>query len=412
MIKSGTAQQCSNCGRLRLAITLEELGNIVDKAFKHFYEPGGDVPEYDPESEHTTWTQEGSPAADIIAELIDGDYEIAEAVVEMMAAKDGFAVVKDGATSYYDDTSHYIRTSPYTHMHFSLWLTFRDRVKHERRFFDPNGKELLDEIFDNIQDFSYGGTPKPTVVLDPVKGKVQFRRARRASDAGMAKRFMKEPWSEVGPPPSKSARAGRMNAVGIPVFYGAFEAETCVAELRPPVGSILVYALFEPLKELKLLDLTMFQQEPSNIDPFDESQYENLSRWRFLDSFHNQITTPIQPEEEEVEYLPTQVVAEYVRSILGYDGIIYSSAQAKEPRRNIVLFDARIRLPNGSWPEEDRTWADDIGAEEAGIHLEHPKRLGLTYVAGTARIVKVTGTTYYKWRKEYGGLQVDQAKRY
>jgi putative transposase len=31
--------------------------------------------------------------------------------------------------------------------------------------------------------------------------------------------------------------------------------------------------------------------------------------------------------------------------------------------------------------------------------------------AAAARAVGVTEQTYYRWRKEYGGLQVDQAKR-
>lgn len=31
--------------------------------------------------------------------------------------------------------------------------------------------------------------------------------------------------------------------------------------------------------------------------------------------------------------------------------------------------------------------------------------------AGAARAVGVTEQSYYRWRKEYGGLQVDQAKR-
>jgi transposase-like protein len=33
-------------------------------------------------------------------------------------------------------------------------------------------------------------------------------------------------------------------------------------------------------------------------------------------------------------------------------------------------------------------------------------------IAEACRQLGVTETTYYKWRKEYGGLQVDQAKRF
>jgi putative transposase len=33
-------------------------------------------------------------------------------------------------------------------------------------------------------------------------------------------------------------------------------------------------------------------------------------------------------------------------------------------------------------------------------------------MAEACRQLGITETTYYKWRKEYGGLQVDQAKRF
>jgi putative transposase len=33
-------------------------------------------------------------------------------------------------------------------------------------------------------------------------------------------------------------------------------------------------------------------------------------------------------------------------------------------------------------------------------------------IAEACRQLGITETTYYKWRKEYGGLQVDQAKRF
>ena len=32
-------------------------------------------------------------------------------------------------------------------------------------------------------------------------------------------------------------------------------------------------------------------------------------------------------------------------------------------------------------------------------------------VANAAKLIGVTEQTYYRWRKEYGGLQVNQAKR-
>lgn len=33
-------------------------------------------------------------------------------------------------------------------------------------------------------------------------------------------------------------------------------------------------------------------------------------------------------------------------------------------------------------------------------------------VAGVCKLIGVTEQTYYRWRQEYGGLKVDQAKRF
>ena len=43
---------------------------------------------------------------------------------------------------------------------------------------------------------------------------------------------------------------------------------------------------------------------------------------------------------------------------------------------------------------------------EAEIHINQ----GIS-IAEASRKIGVTGQTYYRWRKEYGGLRIEQAKR-
>ena len=43
---------------------------------------------------------------------------------------------------------------------------------------------------------------------------------------------------------------------------------------------------------------------------------------------------------------------------------------------------------------------------EAEIHLSQGAS-----IAETSRKLGITGQTYYRWRKEYGGMRVEQAKR-
>jgi putative transposase len=53
-------------------------------------------------------------------------------------------------------------------------------------------------------------------------------------------------------------------------------------------------------------------------------------------------------------------------------------------------------------------------AEQIITHLREAEVLlsqGKT-VGEVCRQLNVSGNTYYRWRKEYGGLQIDQAKRF
>ena len=80
--------------------------------------------------------------------------------------------------------------------------------------------------------------------------------------------------SQLGPPPSDKATAGRMNAEGIPVFYGALEEETCVSEVRAPVGSFLVLVKFDLLNPIRVLDLNALSIVYSDFSHFDPNYAE------------------------------------------------------------------------------------------------------------------------------------------
>ena len=60
---------------------------------------------------------------------------------------------------------------------------------------------------------------------------------------------------------------------------------------------------------------------------FRSDYYERATKRRFLLSFENLISRAVQPHEEAIKYVPTQIVAEYISNVLGLDGILYASAQ-------------------------------------------------------------------------------------
>src|SRR6185437_12614815 len=149
-------------------------------------------------------------------------------------------------------------------------------------------------------------------------------------------------------PPPASATAGRMNAAGISVFYGSSDATTCVAELRTPVGGSAVVGKFEVIRPLRLLDLTKIGDGTNLVSKFHPQYFKIASHQNFIRGFHAEIRKPIIPGKESLDYLPPQIVAEYLwsKAKSPVDGLIFGSSQVSGDRTNIVLF------PNASLVEQ------------------------------------------------------------
>lgn len=137
-----------------------------------------------------------------------------------------------------------------------------------------------------------------------------------------------------------------MNVAGIPVFYGSFESDTCVAETRIPVGGSAVVGKFEIVRDLRLLDLTQLADIRVKLSYFHPDYFDAIAYRAFLRGFHDEIKRPVLPGQEGLEYLPTQVIAEYLwtRRSHGVDGIIFGSAQMSGERANIVLFPHAVHV--------------------------------------------------------------------
>ncbi len=145
---------------------------------------------------------------------------------------------------------------------------------------------------------------------------------------------------ELGPPPEDRAKAGRMSAAGIVVFYGALEEATALAETErgKPSASVGTFSL---LRSIKVLDLVNLPPIPSI---FDREKRRLLVPLRFLYKFRQDISAPIEPDDRmHIEYTPTQVVTEFIklrfrdRNNDRVGGILYPSSR-NEGGRNLVLF--------------------------------------------------------------------------
>ncbi|MEZ8604623.1 RES domain-containing protein [Vibrio splendidus] len=109
-----------------------------------------------------------------------------------------------------------------------------------------------------------------------------------------------------------------------------------MSEVRPFVGSYVVVGKFEIIRPLKLIDISALRDIRAYGSLFDSDFYRAEQQAIFLETLSSQISRPVRPHEAEMEYLTTQLVAEYLG--VKWDGIIFSSSQTVTPSKNIVLF--------------------------------------------------------------------------
>lgn len=306
--------ECAFCGKRRQCTTIGALADLVREPLEFAYRFG---------DRYWEGQQEGEDLTFIIQEEAGIDYDAAEALTAVLIDTDP-ADPREGGEPFFTSDESYVRTTLFHGEHFSIWKDFEHRVKHERRYFDGGARDLLAKIL-GTEDQA-GREALPTVFLGTSEAVNTVYRARLAPSEAEARRFLAAPSRELGPPPIGEIRGGRMNATGIPAFYGTLSIETAVAEVRPPVGGEVAVAAFEATRKLRVLDLNALAGQ--NLGSIFDPEFQDLAfRQTFLSTFLWLITRPIQPHVAQIEYIPTQAVAEYFSSELGFDGLLYASAQ-------------------------------------------------------------------------------------
>lgn len=203
-----------------------------------------------------------------------------------------------------------------------LWDLFSYNLINKNRFF-PNEEldlfiskeDLLQEIKRVTKGYSY-----------VLKKATKIYRARKG-------RFTKHDELEA-PKKELLLKGGRANPAGIAMFYAALTEETAISEVRPYKGAEVTVATVSPIEDLMLVDLSHVKYIKS---PF---MYEDITHevgsMNLLYGLQETLSKPIDPDKSEIDYVPSQYLTEYLKS-LGYDGIVFKSSLGKA--NNLVIFD-------------------------------------------------------------------------
>ena len=329
-MRDGVARQCEYCQSDKYpTIQLDELAEQIHSVLdEHFY-----MTSPDPEgidlllAKEGYWEQPGELVTDAIMNLIDSSEELAEAIRECLSDKyDPWGKDAMDDPCPYDTDSQYEERAIDTYEFRESWTSFRREILSRSRFFNQVAKSALDHLFQGVaQLVTHGGEP----VVRVLGSSDSIFRARLAKSNDALEEILKTTPESLGAPPGRYANAGRMNAEGISVFYGATDVDTCIAEIRAPVGGYVVIGRFAPLRELRILDLTRLGKVFLRGSLFDSKHTESLSRVHFLKLLEAELSKPVIPGSEARDYLPTQVVAEYLGAHpdMKLDGVMFSSSQ-------------------------------------------------------------------------------------
>ncbi len=359
--KDGEAGSCSYCGDTLECITIEALADRIEAAFDDHYVRTANHPDSwqerlmaDPESTYE-WEREGQPVVDAIEEAASIPGDAASDVQKILDIRhsdlDASAIGEE--TEFSSDAYYEEKAASASDWHED-WNSFERALKTEARFFSRSAGALLKRVFGQI-DTLRTNRYRPLVVNAGAGSRINhLYRARVFQSEEKLLEALCHPDKNLGSPPARFASAGRMNAGGISVFYGASSADVALAEVRPPVGSQVAVAKFDIIRSLRLLDLTALDRVQDDGSIFDPTLRERLERVAFLRTLGERMTRPVMPDDEALDYLATQAVADFLatENEPRLDGIIFASAQAKTGR-NVVLFHKaaqveEIQFPNGT----------------------------------------------------------------
>ncbi len=331
--KNLEANECDYCGRTADEPIAADTDHVMEQIGESF------ASEYaDPIEELAYESREGGYQGDWF-----DTWELYFKVNEEIAV-DGF--IEDMVNAYGDrgwTQRDYFISTPDQALIFS-WERFAELVKYDQRFLILGRRD--DEYYEPHE-------VEPAEMLTKIGALVVETGLVRELDAGTdvyrarphAPNVSYTTAAELGTPPREAAFSNRMSPAGIPLFYGAFDAETVIAEVWPEPSAgkeAATIARFTTSAPLPVIDLAALPDVPSI---FDGERRHLRAPLRFLHAFADSISEPVTSERSDrdvVAYVPTQVVSEYFRTLFGREqtplrGMVFRSSR-REGGTNCALF--------------------------------------------------------------------------
>lgn len=340
---------CEECSEKPIAASMNSVLEVIGSAVAYGYEdPANSLPveggEYvfstmdiDEVLDEIGWPTQSDAVADEIRESFSG---------RAWVRKNFFGLHEDDQLRY-------------------GWDDFVEAVKHQTRYLftmpiSDKDEHTLDDIPPHKMLDEIGNVIGAVELLREMKAGTKWFRARIHNPEESYSTA-----SELGTvPKDKAVYPNRMSPAGIPMFYGAEDKATAIAETYLPKDgrkAVATVATFQIARDIIVLDLTNLPSMPS---AFDEASRHLRPAISFLEDFVEELTRPIAKDgREHIDYVPTQIVTEYFRHVYRtpsgepVKGIVYSSSRNSEGICCVLFFgnDDCCETTSG-WDVDEKHW--------------------------------------------------------
>jgi hypothetical protein len=136
-------------------------------------------------------------------------------------------------------------------------------------------------------------------------------------------------------PSADKAKAGRANPVGISYLYLADQLKTTLYETRASLYDFVSIGEFRLNEDIKVINLRGDTYDPIYLAEQGELE-DFLIHLPFISKLEFGLSKPRRRSDNELDYLPTQYLSEFIKS-MGFDGVEFQSSLYAEGY-NLAIF--------------------------------------------------------------------------
>ena len=213
----------------------------------------------------------------------------------------------------------------------SNWEIFCKNVKHKARYFEHEQFSVT-KTLENFKEFF------EQIIIDDLEKEIY--RARKIFSSQDKTNINNNPSKELGKVPVEYAKNNRFSPVGISYGYFSFDNQTVLKETRCNLNDEVAIGKFQLNDGLKIIDFRQDTMTKKFLNYFSGSfngKFYCIDH--FIREFLTDISRPISEDNQLLEYIPTQIMSEYIWS-KGYDGFLFDSS-VNTNGTNIVLFEEK-----------------------------------------------------------------------